>query len=391
LGDGHTINDCANILAFPMLVIDAERMAWLLSTGGDEGILQHVSTAMISARDMIFQNLRAKVGSSRVSPMMLASRVFEPLRESSDSWFASHVMINNISSLYRKDPDHALPAIVAGLASLGVPITLKFVKLQMESERNRLLMGGRHVFVIQLPVVALKGGGMCANDDMSSVLRRQRFVTYTSDGREWADKPEKPRRLNFEFIPDDAAPFLETATFLGSIRGFDSSDSGICGAMCMLTRLFSELRCSRIMTVVMDVEHKFRVGTDRNADYDEVVLGMMIRPNDIGLLEVYREILGISGQCRRVISCLGFLFELSSNFEVRDIKRVSTAHILLPVWTLRIAPKVDTYLSSDMVSALLTLGGSNVLFILPRVSKRNDGSRHLTWVAGMSVVTPITR
>jgi len=236
LGDGFTLSDLANILVFPMLVIDNSRMAWLLSIGGDAGIMQHVSTAMVSARDMIFQNVRAKVGSTRVSPILLTSRSFEPLRETGDPWFASHVMINNMSHMFRKDPDHAVGAVVVGLASVGVTMTAKFVRTQMDNERNRLMMGGRFVYVLLLPVPILKGGGPPSQDDMSSMLRRQRFVTIFSDGKEWVDRPDKVRKFNLEFVADDIAPFLESATFVGSIRGCDTSDSGICGSLHMVTR-----------------------------------------------------------------------------------------------------------------------------------------------------------
>ena len=97
----------------------------------------------------------------------------------------------------------------------------------------------------------------------------------------------------------------------------------------MVNRLFAELRCPRIFTVVMEVQHQFKIQNERK-DVDEMVLGLLLRPQDEGLVELYREYLGINGQCRRVLTCLGFMFEFSGNSDVQDVKRVRTSHIAHP-------------------------------------------------------------
>ena len=138
-------------------------------------------------------------------------------------------------------------------------------------------------------------------DDLTCVLRRQRYFTIYSEGKDWQTRPDETRLLNLEFVPDDVAPHIETATFVGSVRGCDMSDSGVCASLHMLHRLFSELRCTTIVSIVMEVQHKFRTGPS-SVEVDEPVIGLMLRPQDVGLLEHYRDLLGICGQCRRVVS-----------------------------------------------------------------------------------------
>jgi len=248
VGEGFTISDAANMLVFPMMVMDAAGMSWLLSTGGGPAVMKHVSTSVMSARDMIFHSVRTKVG-ARASFNPLASKTFDPIMEGGEVWFASHVMLNNSVRFFKRDPDSTVGAVSRGLASLGVALTHAQVRTLLEAPENQLQCGAKMCYFLKLPCLVMKGGPMNGVDDVGMVLRRQRFVTCTSNGRDWSDNHDRPRKLNFEFIPEDVAGSFASATLVGSILGFEPSDSAVSAGLMVVHRILAEMRCERVITV----------------------------------------------------------------------------------------------------------------------------------------------
>jgi len=178
------------------------------------------------------------------------------------------------------------------------------------------------------------------------------------------------------------------------MRGLDYPDSAVCACIGLANRLFEEFGCSQLHTLVLDAAHTFVVRDRPNVKMDEAFLGLLLCPADGDSLDLYRDILGICGQTRRVVTWAGFVFEFAGKFDITNSKRLRYGHLVLESWSLRVTPIKSECSSADMISVLTSVGGADVDFIFPKLSKRlsseRPGSvvRSLSWVAGISAYIP---
>jgi len=279
---------------------------------------------MASAREIISMRLRSKVEATKVTRDPFSNQSVGVMGEFGDPWWATHIMLNNISQLFRHDPDSASEALSAGLVTLGVILSAESIRAQIEDESNnvRLLNDDESYYLVQLEEAVPKGGSPPPNDNISCVLKRQKFVTIFSEGSNWSDNKERERRINVEFIPEAFAPHLHTSIFVGSMRGLDYPDSAVCACIGLANRLFEEFGCSQLHTLVLDAAHTFVVRDRPNIKMDEAFLGLLLCPADGDSLDLYREILGICGQTRRVVTWAGFVFEFAGKFDITNSKRL---------------------------------------------------------------------
>jgi len=353
--------------------------------------MKHVDTAMTGAREIINMQLRAKIEATRITRDPFAVSTGGVMGEMGDPWWASHILLNNSSRLSRRDPESMVAALSKGLLLLGVTLSSDSIRTQMEDPSNlaSLLVDEETCYLIRLNVPVMKGGSPPGTDDCATVMRRQKFVTIFSEGKDWKEAKDKGRRLNVEFISEAFAPHFISAIFVGSMRGVDYTDAAVCACCCLAGRLFADFGCSQVHTVVLEASHSFHVRDGPKLDVEESFLGLMLCPNDAAALEHIREVLGISGQTRRVLSWAGFVFEFSSRFDITNTKRIRSSHLVIDVWSLRVSATKPDCTSADMIQVLTDVCGTDVDFIFPKLSRRPASEdRYLSWVAGISNPIP---
>jgi len=164
----------------------------------------------------------------------------------------------------------------------------------------------------------------------------------------------KEFRLNVQFLNDSQVLTVLGGTYVGVIRGVELRE----GALNAITGLISSyLNTSAIFGVELVgavVRHEISMGTYMFYG-DEACLHMWLPISLAFKAPEYQDQLGIKGGLRRILVVRGFVFEMSSQMDFRNRRRIHFEDLIPVCHHLRLTPRVADITAEEAFEFLANL------------------------------------